>query len=153
MSSGKKNLVAILLGGLLTGISLLSQEEVGNRFILPEDFKVYAGNNGVVNHPVQGLTEKTLTTRNLFQRTPGCYIACYARDSEKGIYSVGDGIFVMGQIRVKGRYDGRICKPDQFETKDISAEQKFKDLCNKHIPVCVKNCWAGGDTGGWFGIQ
>ena len=102
---------------------------------------------------MQGLTEKTLTTRNLFQKTPGCYIACYSRDPEKGIYSVGDGIFVMGQIRVKGKYDERVCKPDQFENKDISAEQKFKDLCNKHIPNCVKNCWAGGDTGGWFGIQ
>ena len=153
MKLNKKILATILLGGLLIGLSLLSQEEVGNRFLLPEDFKVYAGNHGVVNHPVQGLTEKILTTRNLFQKTPGCYIACYSRDSEKGIYSVGDGIFVMGQIRVKGKYDERVCKPDQFENKDISAEQKFKDLCNKHIPNCVKNCWAGGDTGGWFGIQ
>ena len=44
------------------------------------------------------------------------------------------------------------CKPDQFENKDISAEQKFK-TCNKHIPNCVKNCWAGGDTGSWLGFS
>lgn len=134
-------------------MSLISQEETANRFLLPEDFKVYVGSQGVVNYPYPGLTEKTLKTRNIFQRTPGCYIACYSKDAEKGIYSVGDGIYVMGQIRVKGRYVERVCKPDQYETKDISAEKKFKDLCNKHIPECVNNCWAGGDTGGWFGIQ
>lgn len=70
MKLNKNILTTILLGGLLIGLSLLSQEEVGNRFLLPEDFKVYAGNHGVVNHPVQGLTEKTLTTRNLFQKLP-----------------------------------------------------------------------------------
>jgi hypothetical protein len=89
MKLNKNILQTILLGGLLIGLSLLSQEEVGNRFLLPEDFKVYAGNHGVVNHPVQGLTEKTLTTRNLFQKTPGCYIACYSRDPEKEFILLG----------------------------------------------------------------
>ncbi|MBL0264179.1 MAG: hypothetical protein IPQ05_09930 [Leptospiraceae bacterium] len=65
MKLNKNILTTILLGGLLIGLSLLSQEEVGNRFLLPEDFKVYAGNHGVVNHPVQGLTEKPHNTKSI----------------------------------------------------------------------------------------
>lgn len=60
----------------------------------------------------------------------------------------------MGQVRVKGKYSKRVCLPHGYESKDISALQKFKSLCNANIPKCKeKGCWAGGDTGGWFGIQ
>ena len=135
MKLNKNILPTILLGGLLIGLSLLSQEEVGNRFLLPEDFKVYAGNHGVVNHPVQGLTEKTLTTRNLFQKTPGCYIACYSRDPEKGIYSVGDGIFVMGQIRVKGKYDERVANPINSKTKTSAPNKNSKIYVISIFPI------------------
>ena len=63
----------------------------------------------MLNYYIEGLTEKTLTTRNLFQKLRLLYCLLF-RDLEKGIYPVGDGIFVMGQLRVKGRYDARVCK-------------------------------------------
>jgi hypothetical protein len=54
MKESKSILKTILLGGLFFGLSLLSQEEVGNRFLLPEDFKVYVGNQGVLNYYIEG---------------------------------------------------------------------------------------------------
>ncbi len=60
----------------------------------------------------------------------------------------------MGQVRVKGQYVARICQPEGYQGKDISAAPMFKMLCSKSIPSCAAgDCWAGGDTGGWFGIQ
>lgn len=119
--------------------------------LLPPDFSVYVHGDGVVNHPAPGHKEKKLPTLNLFAGAPGCYLACYTKDKQNSVYSVGGGIYVAGQVRVPGKYVNRVCRPSGFETADVSAEQKFKDLCRK-IQGC-KDCWAGGDTGGWFGIQ
>ncbi|MGD9592169.1 MAG: hypothetical protein AB7V32_06580, partial [Candidatus Berkiella sp.] len=60
-----------------------------------------------------------------------------------------------GQIRVPGKYHQRICVPAGYEDKDISAATEFNSLCAKHLPLACPGsiCWAGGDTGGWFGIQ
>jgi hypothetical protein len=131
MKLNKNILPTILLGGLLIGLSLLSQEEVGNRFLLPEDFKVYAGNHGVVNHPVQGLTEKTLTTRNLFQKTPGCYIACYSRDPEKGSYDE------TNTINIPQFTDTRQCCKLLFKKKnngERSQSQTYSPVTvNRHL--------------------
>lgn len=125
-----------------------------NRAILPAAFPVYAGGGAVVNRPFPGLEATTLPTVNQFLDYPGCYVACYSRNQENSIYSVGGGIYVMGQIRVPGSYEGRICLPRDYETADISAEPKFKALCAENLAdVCSGNsCWTGGDTGGWFGI-
>jgi hypothetical protein len=49
--------------------------------------------------------------------------AVYSRKSAGSIYQTGEGFFVMGQIRVKGSWNGRIAEPYG---------------------------WAGGDTGGFF---
>ena len=121
--------------------------------MLPADFKVYTLGNAVINHPQEGFGEKTLPTANVFMGSPGCYVACYSHDAEHGVYGVGGGIFVNGQVRVEGAYEGRLCLPTGHETADISAEQSLKDLCGKHVASCGHNCWAGGDTGGWFGIR
>ncbi|WP_244329421.1 hypothetical protein [Tolypothrix sp. PCC 7910] len=123
-------------------------------YLLPEDFRVYVSDEGVViNWAAPGYTEKILPTVNKYTKRDGGYIACYSRNLEGSIYSVGDGIYVMGQIRLQGRYIGRIFHPKGYENKDISAAEEFKTLCNQTFPAARSGGWAGGDTGGWFGIQ
>ena len=123
------------------------------QYILPEDFKVYVGQNGgVVNTAAPGYEEKVLPTVNKYMGDDGGYIACYSRNKKGSIYSVGGGIYVMGQIRLQGQYIGRIFHPKGYEHRDISAASEFKDLCNETFPACQGGGWAGGDTGGWFGI-
>lgn len=125
-----------------------------NRAILPADFKVYTRGTAVVNTPYPGFQQKILPTVNRFTGDPGCYIACYSRQQDNSIYPVGGGMYVMGQVRVPGSYESRICRPKGYEQADISAEPKFKQLCHVSLPNTCNgdSCWAGGDTGGWFGI-
>ncbi|MDR3443049.1 MAG: hypothetical protein P4L65_08535 [Legionella sp.] len=124
-----------------------------NTHMLPSPFPVYVIENaGVINHPAPGAVQVFLPTDNSYAEAPGCYIACYSHKS--GVYSVGPDISVMGQIRVKGTYEKRICQPDGFQHLDISKSDQLKGLCAEKIEACRgANCWAGGDTGGWFGIQ
>ncbi|CEG57720.1 hypothetical protein [Legionella fallonii] len=124
-----------------------------NNNLLPSPFSVYViQNSGVVNHPVPGAVEVLLPTDNSYTGSPGCYVACYSH--KNGVYSVAPDISVMGQVRVKGQYVARICQPEGYQGKDISTAPMFKMLCSKGIPSCADgNCWGGGDTGGWFGIQ
>ncbi|CEK10424.1 hypothetical protein [Legionella hackeliae] len=124
-----------------------------NEQLLPSPFPVYIMNNyGVVNHPYPGTTPASLPTDNSYTSAPGCYIACYSHT--KGVYPVSPTIYVLGQVRVKGQYQGRICQPDGFANQDISAMSQFKQLCSEKISSCKNiECWAGGDTGGWFGVQ
>jgi hypothetical protein len=121
--------------------------------LLPENVPVFAANDVVVNHPVAGFAARSLPTVNSYAGPSGCYVACYSRDPEGAVYSVGGGILVKGQLRVPGHYSGRICLPTGSETKDISAAPDFKKLCAEAIPACKDGCWGGGDTGGWFGVQ
>ncbi len=122
--------------------------------MLPENFKVYVGENeSVVNWPMSGYEERILPTINKYTGSDGGYIACYSRNKEGSIYSVGDGIYVMGQIRLQGQYIERIFHPQGYENQDISSAQELKDLCNQTFPACKGGCWAGGDSGGWFGLR
>ncbi len=121
-------------------------------YLLPENFKVYVKDERVVNRPYPGFIEKILPTVNKYMGNNGGYIACYSRSKQGSIYSVGGGIYVMGQIRLEGKYKGRIFEPKGYEGKDISAAQEFKDLCNETFPAAKGGGWAGGDTGGWFGL-
>lgn len=159
----KKTLLYMLLPALLAAPAYLLAEIIdgeeadiyykrAHSILLPEDFRVYTGPWGVINHNVSGATERTLPTANKFKEYPGCYIACYSRNQNGSVYSVGGGIYVKGQVRVKGKYLKRVCHPDGFKYRDISAMQRFKNICNRNITAC-DDCWAGGDTGGWFGIQ
>ncbi|MDK3160117.1 WGR domain-containing protein [Kamptonema cortianum] len=118
---------------------------------LPEDFRVYINERGIVGNHAGGMREvegRILPTVNQYRGVDGGYVAFYSRDPTKAVYSVGGGIYVVGQIRLKGRYKGRIFHPEGYENQDISAAQEFKELCFKTFGV---QGWAGGDTGGWFG--
>jgi len=156
-----KRLAALVLGAIfiLGGVVVFADSHFGDddfmhTRLLPENYSVYTSGGAVVNSYYPGLEKRTLGTVNSFRGAPGCYIACYSHNSEKAAYSVGGGMYVMGQIRVAGRYMRRVCNPDNYVNKDISAAQYFKDLCNNTFPEkCTTGCWAGGDTGGWFGIQ
>jgi len=121
-------------------------------YLLPEKFTVWVGDGGVVNHEVSGYKKRILPTKNQYMGNDGGYIAVYSHNPIGSIYSVGGDIYVMGQIRVQGKYDGRIFQPKGYEGVDISAAQYFKDLANKTFPACKGGGWVGGDTGGWFGI-
>jgi hypothetical protein len=123
-----------------------------NTMLLPSHYPVYfIENQRVINHPYKGATKSLFPTDNSYSNAPGCYIACYSHNH--GVYAVGPTIYVMGQIRVKGDYVNRICQPDGFLNQDISKANTFKQLCAEKISTCADNsCWAGGDTGGWFGI-
>lgn len=122
--------------------------------LLPEPYAVFTDGATVLNHPQPGFTEVSLPTVNLYKGTPGCYIACYSHQKDNSVYPVGDNIYVMGQVRVAGKYAARVCEPTNFAGKDISANDTFKAICSEKIETCkAAHCWAGGDTGGWFGIQ
>lgn len=120
--------------------------------MLPEDFRVYVGEGSVINHPVPGYEERILPTVNRYQSNNGGYIAIYSHNASQGVYSVGDGIYVIGQIRLQGKYIGIIFHPTGYEGQYISATEDFKQLADETFSACQGDCWAGGDTGGWFGI-
>jgi hypothetical protein len=151
-----KIIIAFLMGLCLTNV-FASEGVPGltdpNRGLLPSPYPVYTyGEFGVANNPEVGGARKFIPTDNGYILYPGCYIACYSH--KPGVYPVGPDIFVLGQIRVAGMYKGRICIPEGYKDKDISAAPVFKTLCSTKIPSCMGiECWAGGDTGGWFGIQ
>jgi len=125
-----------------------------NQTLLPENFLVYTNGTDVINHSLKGFAEKTLPTNNDYKDKPGCYIACYSHNKATSVYGVGKDIYVQGQVRVPGQYSERICIPNGYERKDISKETAFNRLCSAKIRACSGiQCWAGGDTGGWFGIE
>jgi hypothetical protein len=81
-------------------------------------------------------------------------IACYSHSEAGSSYPVAGDIYVMGIIDgLNGRYNGRIFQPEGHESEDISALQDFKNLCNSRFPSCKNGCWAGGDTGGFYGYK
>jgi len=136
-------------------IILLAAAVSGNPEVrlLPENFAVYVRGNSVINHPMPGFTRRILPTVNRFRGRPGCYIACYSHNRDGSVYGVGGNIYVMGQLRVRGRYIRRVCHPEGHVNRDISAADSFRRMCNQAFSTCRNGCWAGGDTGGWFGIQ
>ncbi len=147
MPVGKRRLLCVL--ATLAAIAACSNEAPPT--MLPEDFGVYVNGSTVLDHPAAGFEKKILPTRNLFKGIPGGYVACYSRVEAHSIYGTGGGIFVMGQIRMPGEYAGRVFEPKGYAGKDISGDVLFKDLCNAQFTSCRTSCWAGGDTGGWFG--
>jgi hypothetical protein len=145
----------IFYGLVITAVSLhvFAQEESSTPHFLPEQFHVYfKEDEGVANQPFTGAKELILPTNNSFKGTPGCYVACYSHNKAQSIYPVAKDIFVMGQFRIEGSYEQRFCLPKGYEEKDISAENHFKQECEKFFPSQCKNlsCWVGGDTGGWL---
>ncbi|MBD2485569.1 hypothetical protein [Planktothrix sp. FACHB-1365] len=118
---------------------------------LPENFRIFMNHQGIYGTSrSEGLEAESriLPTVNQYKGADGGYVAFYSRDPANAVYSVGGGIYVLGQIRLKGRYIGRIFHPEGYLNQDISAVPEFKALCRKTFGV---EGWAGGDTGGWFG--
>lgn len=121
---------------------------------LPPCFKVYANDQGsAVLQPTPGFDERTMPVVNIFTRAPGCYVACYSNNPDKSVYALTRSIYMVGQIRVRGSYVGKMCVPENFETADIRGEKAFKELCSKSFSCAGNSCWAGPDTGAWFGLQ
>lgn len=130
--------------------TLFSCDSSNSSELLPEDFKVYVGENSVINHPEDGYTEKTLPTFNHYKGKDGGYVAFYTREKEGSVYGVGDGIHVFGQIRMRGKYSGRIFYPTGYsEGSNITKDNQILDLCFQYMPEWKeKSVWLGGDTGG-----
>ena len=121
--------------------------------LLPEHFTVYVLGNTVVNWHAPGSRPTLLPTRNLYRGPKGGYVACYSHHTAGSAYG-GGGVYVVGQVRLRGDYGGRIFQPEGFRGADISAAPHFKQVCAEALTACkAGDCWAGGDTGGWFGIQ
>lgn len=129
----------------------------GDRFAvdyLPPCLTIFANDEGIVSlQPVEGLTERYVPVVNIFYKTPGCYIACYSRNPDKGVYPVTPGIFLVGHIRVKGSYQGVMCVPEDYESQDIRGETPFKEICSKSFSCIGNSCWAGPHTGQLFGLE
>src|SRR5436190_1619453 len=84
-----------------------------------------------VVHPFKGAIQKQIPTVTLYNQNPGCYVACYSRNPDKAVYPVAQGIYLVGQLRVRGSYNGVMCTPENYETRDIRGEQHFKEICSK----------------------
>lgn len=136
----------------LEAITIPVEQKASIPYLLPENFKVYVKGVSVINHPAPGYEQRVLPTVNQYMGDDGGYIACYSHNQKGSIYPVGGDIYVMGQIRLQGKYIGRVFEPKGYEGKDISAAQEFKSLCNRTFSSAQGGGWAGGDTGGWFGL-
>lgn len=114
-----------------------------NSSFLPNPITVYIKDNQIITEPQPGYLKKSLPVSNIYQRIPGCYIACYSRNGQD----------LKGLIRLNGLYLSRTCQPQGYYFKDLSAEPSFQELCQKRIAACGNNCWASGDTGGFLGVS
>lgn len=128
-----------------------------NKQLLPSPFPVYSNGKIAINHPVPMPEFKRILmpTVNTYMAAPGCYLMCYSHQATQNSYKVANAIYAVGQIRVAGQYRGRICVPTNYNKQDVSESGEFKQLCNTQIDACKSkgDCWTGGDTGGWFGVQ
>ncbi len=119
---------------------------------LTRGFVVYSDDSIVVNHPAAGLTPRRVPVWNRYGGTGGGYVACYTHDLAHGAYRVSPDISVVGVVRLKGAYQGRIFQPDGYRDLDISALPRFKAICGRALKACRGDrCWAGGDTGAFVG--
>lgn len=144
--------IIIAFGSTLNANEKL-QEVIPNKDLLPEEFKVYYKKNvGLSKTNFKGSSEKLIPTSNLFEGSPGCYIACYSKNKLEAAYHLLDKVYLMGQIRVQGNYMDGLCIPKGYEDKDMRTAKEFKDKCELEFPAKCKqgSCWASGKTADWF---
>jgi hypothetical protein len=80
-----------------------------------------------------------------YQGADGGYIVVYTHNAEKSIRSLGGGIYVMGYIRVKGAFQGRLFVPDGFQFgDDITQDPALLAICDKYFPDMHGQMWVGG---------
>ena len=135
-------------------IGLLTAQFCGQEpYLLEENLIVYADGKTATIHPQKGFKQYTLPTINHYLGTDGGYVAIYTKNPAAGIYSVGNDIYVAGQVRVQGTYQGRIFVPKGYTLDDdITKEPLFFHLEN-YFPHLRGQMWVGGDTGSWFGLN
>ncbi len=127
------------------GGNILPSEPKKNE--LPTEINVYVKSNNVSNQFFSGSTKKVLPIANNYKGSDGVYIAVYTKKSRGAVYSVGNGIYVAGLIRVKGKWKGNIAVPEGWDNHDISASNDFSKFAAYYYPTFADNCWVGGDTG------
>lgn len=127
------------------------QQEQQKPHLLPEDFVVYVLGEGIVVGGYFPEAEpRILPTYNHYQGIDGGYVAIYTHDETQGVYSVGEGIYVVGQLRVPGQYVGRIFVPTGYTYgDDITQDPEILSICHSYFPGLEGRIWIGGDTGGW----
>jgi len=106
---------------------------------------------GLINDP--GDLKNLLTEPGNLPTMSGA-IACYT-DQVNG--NAGGKFPVVGFIEnIPGHYEGRVFKPRGHEGDDLGVSVYFKMMCHERFPdVCPSDadCWAGGDTGGYYGFE
>jgi hypothetical protein len=85
-------------------------------------------------------------TYNHYKGHDGGYVVIYARNPRVGLYGVGNGIYVMGRVRVQGHYQGHIFHPTEPQARVL-------ETCKQYFPELKDNIWFGGDTGRWVGLH
>lgn len=126
------------------------QEEAQKPHLLPENFIVYTDDEIVAAWPFPGGEARILPTYNHYKGMDGGYVAIYTHDETQGVYSVGEGIYVVGQLRVPGEYVGRIFVPTGYAYgDDITQDANILSICHSYFPELEGRVWIGGDTGGW----
>lgn len=121
---------------------------------LPRKFLVYRNEAGIVQQrPEAGFIAKYIPNVNLFINSPGCYIACYSSSPNNAVYPVSPDAYLIGQIRVEGKYQGQICYPKDVTQTIFNNDPTLTTLCSKTFKCIGDSCWAGGTTGQWFGLK
>ena len=73
-----------------------------------------------------------------------CAVACYT--------DINNQYVVAGYYATDGIYTGRICRPDGFMGDISPKDSTYSAKCSSTVEYCKTNvCWAGGDTGGFYG--
>lgn len=119
---------------------------------LPESIDVWSDDAFVLTQSVEGFSRRKLPIANYYKGIEKCvYIVVYSRKREGSVYGTWDGPFVMGLIRIKGTWKGKLAEPDGWEGKDFGKTEFFRKLALQYYPSCKNNeCWVGGDTGDFF---
>jgi hypothetical protein len=121
---------------------------------LPEKFTLFLFKDNISTVESPGSMITSLAVNNDKMINPGCYIACYRHDY--GDYTLDQKNYVVGLVRVWGSYNlsTQVCVPHETRNKDISKIKQYTDECTNSFSTCSKEeCWAGGDTGGWFKFE
>ena len=120
-----------------------------------EDPTVYV-KESVVSAPRYGYVLRQLPIKYLsYTGEDGGYIACYSHNKEHGVYHVGGGIYLVGQIWLEGEYRVLRFEPTGYEgvypgIEDVSTIPELNQKCNQAFPHAKGDCWAGNETGGWY---
>lgn len=75
-----------------------------------------------------------------------CVVACYKNSNNKTM--------VAGYYLSNGSYDkDGICLPDDYKGDISIKNSKYSQRCSNLINCHDQQCWAGGDTGGFYRVE